>query len=116
MDYAEMIKEWCEVYVPDATIYLTVQKYTSSQYLGYCKATMGLGREYTCIISINKVMWDSIVGNSVAWHEFVHLWDFIESGSMGHGWKWLKKCLRKPCLFLKVYVLFPVVIYRWIKG
>lgn len=116
MDYETMIREWADECVPSTVVHLEVTKWTSSEYLGYCRTVLEDDGSYTSTILINKVMWDSIVGNSVAWHEFCHLWDFIESGSMGHGWKWLKKCLRKPCLFLKVYVLFPLVLYRWIKG
>lgn len=114
MDYEVMIVEWMGKFLPSSVVHLEVSKWTSGQYLGYCRTIVEDDGSYTTKILINRKMYDSIVGNSIAWHEFCHLWDFIDSGSMGHGMKWLKKCFRKPLLFLKVYVLFPVVIYRMV--
>lgn len=42
-----------------------------------------------------------IFRKSVLWHEFVHLWDYYESGEMGHYKKFFKKLWSQP--------LYPII-------
>lgn len=72
---------------------------------------------YTCYnIAINtNIPRYSTFFKLVLWHEFCHCWDHYESGSFGHGWKWIKKLFHKPLYVIGIYVMFPMAIYYMVR-
>ena len=51
----------------------------------------------------------------VLWHEFCHVWDYFQTGSMGHYDKWIKRWISRPWHILEMLIPFPIYLYNLAK-
>ena len=56
-----------------------------------------------------------LLWRGVLWHEFCHVWDYFQTGSMGHYDKWIKRWLSRPQYVVAMIIAFPIYLYNLAK-
>lgn len=86
----------------------------SNSEFGHAHYKIDNGGYYLILIN-SKLPLDSVITEGVAWHEFCHCWDYNDTGTMGHGFKFWKKMATRPWLMIAPYLLFPITLYYLLR-